>query len=123
MSLSLFSGNNKVAIVPSGNAANASSVGANTVNGPSPFKVSTRPAACTAATNVVKDPAPTAVSTMSCEWPPAKAIDVDASRAAEVIDKKFYKTVLHSFQVIRPFFDYMSSILTTNLNGESLIDN
>ena len=41
----------------------------------------------------------------------------------EVIDKKFYKTVLHSFQVARPFFDYMSSILTTNLNGESLIDN
>ena len=41
----------------------------------------------------------------------------------EVIDKKFYKTVLHSFQVIRPFLDYMSSVLTTNLNGESLIDN
>ena len=40
----------------------------------------------------------------------------------EVIDKKFYKTVLHSFQLIRPFFDYMSSVLTTNLNGESLIE-
>ena len=40
----------------------------------------------------------------------------------EVLDKKFYKTVLHSFQLIRPFFDYMSSILTTNLNGESLIE-
>ena len=45
-------------------AANASSVGANTVNGPSPESVSTRPASVTAATRVVKLPAPTATSTM-----------------------------------------------------------
>ena len=44
-------------------AANASSVGANTVNGPGPLKVSTNPAACTAATKVGKAPDPTATST------------------------------------------------------------
>jgi len=51
--------------VPSGNAANASSVGAKTVKGPVPFKTSTRPAACTAATRVPNWPADIAVSTMS----------------------------------------------------------
>ena len=39
--------------VPSGKAANAASVGAKTVKGPSPDKVSTRPAAITAASNVL----------------------------------------------------------------------
>ena len=48
-----------------GTAAKASSVGANTVNGPSPRSVSSSPAACTADTSVVKLPASTAVSTMS----------------------------------------------------------
>src|SRR5262249_28115374 len=48
-----------------GSLANASSVGANTVSGPFPFSVSTNPAACTAATNVLKDPAEAAISTMS----------------------------------------------------------
>jgi len=61
----LFSGFNKDSIVPAGNLAKASSVGANTVNGPSPFNVSTKSAAFTAATNVLNDPAATAVSTMS----------------------------------------------------------
>ena len=45
--------------------ANASSVGANTVNGPSPCKVSTNPAAWTAATRVGNWPAETATSMMS----------------------------------------------------------
>ena len=40
----------------------------------------------------------------------------------EVLDKNFYNSVLHSFHLIRPFFNYMSSVLTTNLNGESLIE-
>ena len=40
----------------------------------------------------------------------------------EVLHKNFQKTVLNSFEIIRPFFDYMSSILTSNLNGESLIE-
>ena len=51
--------------VPAGNLANASSVGAKTVNGPVPLSVSTSPAAFSAAASVLKDPAATAVSTMS----------------------------------------------------------
>jgi hypothetical protein len=39
-------------------------VGAKTVNGPSPERVSTKPAALTAATRVLKLLAPTATSTM-----------------------------------------------------------
>lgn len=39
----------------------------------------------------------------------------------EVCSKDFLKTVDSSFKAIRPFFDYMSDVLTTNLNGESLI--
>src|ERR687898_751116 len=45
-------------------AANASSVGANTVNGPGPESVSTNPAASTAATSVVNEPAAAATSTI-----------------------------------------------------------
>jgi len=30
--------------------------------------------------------------------------------------------VNHSFKALRPFFDYMSEVLTTDLNGASLID-
>ena len=50
--------------VPAGNLAKASSVGANTVNGPGPFKVGTRPAAVRAAASVLKDPAETAYERM-----------------------------------------------------------
>ncbi len=39
----------------------------------------------------------------------------------EVLSKDFIDQVDHDFQAIRPYFDLMSSILTTNLNGESLI--
>ncbi|WP_452220821.1 DUF2461 domain-containing protein [Lacinutrix salivirga] len=39
----------------------------------------------------------------------------------EVCDVNFAKTVSDSFKTIRPFFDYMSDVLTTNLNGESLL--
>ncbi len=51
-----------VATVPLGNFLNASSVGANTVNGPAPFSVVVRFAAWTAATRVVNLPSATAVS-------------------------------------------------------------
>src|SRR5208282_5926217 len=51
--MSLFSGFNKVSTVPAGSLAKASLVGANTVKGPGPDSVSTRPAALTAATRVV----------------------------------------------------------------------
>ncbi|WP_394972027.1 DUF2461 domain-containing protein [uncultured Croceitalea sp.] len=39
----------------------------------------------------------------------------------EVLSKDFLKKVDDSFKAIRPYFDLMSSVLTTNLNGESLI--
>lgn len=39
----------------------------------------------------------------------------------EVASQEFLDTVDESFKAIRPFFDYMSDVLTTNLNGESLI--
>lgn len=39
---------------------------------------------------------------------------------AEVTSPNFVKTVNQKFKSIRPFFDYMSSVLTTNENGEAL---
>ena len=39
----------------------------------------------------------------------------------EVHSNGFEKEVIKSFKVIRPYFDYMSSVLTTNLNGESTL--
>ena len=39
----------------------------------------------------------------------------------EVFDKNFATQVDEHFQKIRPYFDYMSSVLTTDLNGESLL--
>lgn len=40
---------------------------------------------------------------------------------AEVKSTSFENKVLDAFTTARPFLDYMSSVLTTNLNGESLI--
>lgn len=40
----------------------------------------------------------------------------------EVLSKNFIEEVDKSYQALRPFFNLMSSILTTNLNGESLLD-
>lgn len=39
----------------------------------------------------------------------------------EVLAPDFIDTVTEAFQTIRPFFDYMSDVLTTNLNGESIL--
>ena len=39
----------------------------------------------------------------------------------EILSKDFLDTVEVSFKAIRPYFDYMSDVLTTNLNGESLL--
>jgi uncharacterized protein (TIGR02453 family) len=39
----------------------------------------------------------------------------------EVLSDDFLEQVNTSFKVIRPYFDYMSEVLTTNLNGESII--
>jgi uncharacterized protein (TIGR02453 family) len=39
----------------------------------------------------------------------------------QVLDTNFLTEVNNSFKAIRPFFDYMSAVLTTDLNGESLL--
>ncbi len=39
----------------------------------------------------------------------------------EVLSKDFHTTVINSFIAVRPFFNYMSDVLTTNLNGESIL--
>ncbi len=38
----------------------------------------------------------------------------------DVLSPNFKNEVVATFQAMRPYFDYMSSVLTTNLNGESL---
>ncbi|WP_248722941.1 DUF2461 domain-containing protein [Seonamhaeicola sp. ML3] len=40
----------------------------------------------------------------------------------EVLGSDFLDDVTASFKAVRPFFDYMSDVLTTDLNGVSLID-
>ncbi len=39
----------------------------------------------------------------------------------DVVSDHFINDVDQAFKAIRPFFDYMSDVLTTNLNGESII--
>ena len=39
----------------------------------------------------------------------------------EVLADNFLDEVNQAFKNVRPFFDYMSDVLTTNLNGESLL--
>jgi len=39
----------------------------------------------------------------------------------EVLKDDFLENVNTAFKTIRPYFDYMSDVLTTNLNGESVI--
>jgi uncharacterized protein (TIGR02453 family) len=40
----------------------------------------------------------------------------------EVLASNFLKEVTASFEAMRPYLDYMSDVLTTDLNGESLVD-
>lgn len=40
----------------------------------------------------------------------------------QVLSTDFIDLVDESFQTLRPFFDYMSEVLTTNLNGESIFE-
>ena len=40
---------------------------------------------------------------------------------AEVFSKDFEENLMHHFMLLRPYFDYMSDVLTTDLNGESLL--
>lgn len=39
---------------------------------------------------------------------------------AEVLDRHFLRNVVALYRSIRPFFDHMSEVLTTDLNGEAL---
>lgn len=39
----------------------------------------------------------------------------------EVTNENFIQEVMNTFTTIRPFFDYMSEVLTTNLDGEKLV--
>src|SRR6185312_16187402 len=78
-SLALFLSSDST--VPGGSLAKAASLGANTVYGPLPFSVLTRPAAFTAVTSVLKDPAATAVSTISAARATLGPSNVAASAA------------------------------------------
>lgn len=40
----------------------------------------------------------------------------------EVLAENFLEEIDSAFRVVRPYFDYMSDVLTTDLNGVSLID-
>ena len=40
----------------------------------------------------------------------------------QVLSPKFQTEVLDTFKAMRPFFDYMSDVLNTDLNGESLVE-
>jgi uncharacterized protein (DUF2461 family) len=39
---------------------------------------------------------------------------------AEVLSPNFASEVIQTFKAMRPFFDYMSDVLGTDLNGESI---
>ncbi|UOX33239.1 DUF2461 domain-containing protein [Flavobacterium sediminilitoris] len=39
----------------------------------------------------------------------------------EVLASNFKEEIIATFKAMRPFFNYMSDVLTTNLNGESII--
>ena len=41
----------------------------------------------------------------------------------EVLSPNFLEQLTQDFRTVRPFLDYMSSVLTTDLNGVSLLDN
>lgn len=40
----------------------------------------------------------------------------------ELLQDDFMKEVVKTFEAMRPYFDYMTEVLTTNLDGESLLD-
>jgi uncharacterized protein (TIGR02453 family) len=39
----------------------------------------------------------------------------------EVLSTNFHEEVVQTFNAMRPFFNYMTNVLTTNLNGESVL--
>lgn len=40
---------------------------------------------------------------------------------AEVLKSDFLDKIMDTYNTVRPFFDYMSNVLTTDMNGESII--
>lgn len=40
----------------------------------------------------------------------------------EVVSENFVEVLVHHFTMLRPFFDYMSNVLTTDLNGVSILE-
>lgn len=48
-------------------------------------------------------------------------IFVKKLKEEEILDEIFQKKLISYFLSIRPFFDYMSEVLTTNLDGESIV--
>jgi len=40
----------------------------------------------------------------------------------EMIQPGFIKEVIQTFEAMKPFFDYMSEVLTTDVNGVSLYE-
>src|SRR6185503_16953090 len=112
VSIPLFSGFSSVSTVPAGSLSKAELTGANTVNGPLPFNVSTSPAAFTAATSVVWSAELTALSTMSFDLnigaPPTiglSSIDFICARAcwlASVIDATASSTMTNTLFTLIP---------------------
>ena len=86
----MFSGLRRVSTVPLGSFAKASSLGAKTVKGPSPLRVSTKPAAVKAAARVLKLPLLTAVSTMSLEDSFENARFEAIAKIAKVVINNFF---------------------------------
>tara|TARA_R110002072_G_scaffold48716_12_gene133216 strand:+ start:4460 stop:5137 length:678 start_codon:yes stop_codon:yes gene_type:complete len=41
----------------------------------------------------------------------------------EVMSSGFFEMMVHHFELVQPFFKYMSDVLTTDLNGVSLLSN
>src|SRR4051812_6298789 len=91
--------------VPAGSLANASSVGANTVNGPAPFKVPIRSVAFNAAASVLNVPADTAVSTMSFVGAWAADTPMERDRAAIIATR-----VLFVLRIIFVFLSYVERL-------------
>ena len=89
----------RASIFPSGRAAKALSVGAKTVNGPSPFRVSVRFVALSAVRSVVKFPFSSATSTMVFVLSPS----AEAVQVAALSNRKIIVTIQIAFQRLQFF--------------------
>src|SRR5436305_941736 len=113
--VALLSGLTSVSTVPAGSLPKAALVGANTVNGPLPSRVSTRPAAFTAATSVVWSleltafwmmffegniAAPPTITVFSCAETGAATVAVRASAANAAADNNAIRFDMDSLPMI-----------------------